>query len=108
MAHVAPEQDAFRAIADPNRRRMLDAMLEAERTVGELTQALGIRQPSVSQHMQVLKLAGLVTERRAGRHTFYAARPDELGPVGAWLAKYRAFWSDRLDALDAHLKTRKQ
>jgi DNA-binding transcriptional ArsR family regulator len=108
MAHVAPEQDAFRAIADPNRRRMLDAMLEAERTVGELTQALGIRQPSVSQHMQVLKLAGLVTERRAGRHTFYAARPAELGAVGAWLAKYQAFWSDRLDALDAHLRTRKQ
>lgn len=106
MAHVAPQQDAFRAIADPNRRRILDAMLAGERTVGDLTQVLGIRQPSVSQHMQVLKLAGLVTERRVGRQIFYAVQPAELGAVGSWLAKYQAFWSDRLDALEAHLKTR--
>lgn len=106
MAQVSPQQDPFRAIADPNRRRMLDAMLERERTVGELTVTLGLRQPTVSQHMQVLKLAGLVSERRDGRQVFYGIRPAELAGVAAWLAKYEAFWPGRLDALEAHLRKR--
>jgi DNA-binding transcriptional ArsR family regulator len=86
---------------------MLDAMLDGECTVGALTRTLGLSQPTVSQHMQVLRLAGLVTERRAGRQVFYGVRAAELGTVADWLAKYRAFWADRLDALEAHLQTRR-
>lgn len=103
MSYVAPEQDAFRAIADPGRRRMLDAMLEQERSVSELTALLAISQPAVSQHLKVLKLAGLVEERRQGRNSLYRAKPAELRVVTDWLAKYEAFWSARLDALEAHL-----
>ncbi len=73
MGLVVPRWDAVRAIADPNRRRMLDAMVEADQTVGELMEALGIRQPGVSQQMQVLE--------HAARQTFYATRPAV--PVGA-------------------------
>ena len=108
MGHVAADQDAFRAIADPHRRAMLDAMLEGERSVTELTGLVRLSQPTVSQHLQVLRLAGLVTERRQGRHRLYAAQPAELAEVAGWLAKYRAFWSERLDALDTHLKTMTQ
>lgn len=104
MAYVAPTQDAFRAIADPNRRRMLDAMAEGERTVRELTDLLAVSQPTVSQHIQVLKVAGLLDERRAGRNTFYRMRPEALAEVGDWLDKYRAFWADRLDRLEMHLR----
>ena len=108
MSRVSPDQDPFRAIADPNRRRMLDHMLSGERTVGELSGILGIAQPSVSQHMAVLRLAGLVDERHEGRRTFYAVRGAELQGVADWIAKYEAFWEDRLDALEAHLARQKQ
>jgi DNA-binding transcriptional ArsR family regulator len=103
MAYVAPSQDPFRAIADPGRRRMLDALLEQEHSVKELTVMLGISQPAVSQHLQVMKLAGLVQERAKGRNTLYSARPAELRVVVDWLSKYQAFWSNKLDALEAHL-----
>ena len=103
MTHVSPNQDPFRAIADPNRRQMLDLMLGEERTVGALADHLGITQPSVSQHMQVLRLAGLVDARSEGRRTFYSVRAAELRSVADWIAKYEAFWTERLDALEGHL-----
>jgi len=108
MGYVAANQDPFRAIADPKRRVMLDAMMRGEKTVSELTALLQVRQPTVSQHLQVLRLAGLVGERREGRNTFYSAMPAELAMVGDWLDKYRDFWSNRLDALETHLKKKKQ
>ncbi|MCA3572454.1 MAG: winged helix-turn-helix transcriptional regulator [Aestuariivirga sp.] len=107
MTQVSPNQDPFRAIADPNRRRMLDLMLGQERTVGFLADDLGIAQPSVSQHMQVLRLAGLVDARSEGRRTFYSVRPAELRGVAEWIAKYEAFWTGRLDALENHLSRMK-
>jgi DNA-binding transcriptional ArsR family regulator len=107
MTQVSPNQDPFRAIADPNRRRMLDLMLAEERTVGFLAEQLGIAQPSASQHMQVLRLAGLVDARAEGRRTYYSVRATELREVADWIAKYEAFWTDRLDALESHLSRMK-
>jgi len=103
MTRVALNQDPFRAIADPNRRRMLDLMLAEERTVGFLADELAISQPSVSQHMQVLRLAGLVDARLEGRRTHYSVRAAELRNVADWIAKYEAFWAEVLDALEDHL-----
>jgi len=108
MSRVSPEQDPFRAIADANRRRMLDHMLAQERTVGELAGLLGIAQPSVSQHMAVLRLAGLVDERQEGRRTFYSVRAADLRGVAEWIAKYEVFWAERLDALAEHLARQRQ
>ncbi|MCA3441186.1 MAG: winged helix-turn-helix transcriptional regulator [Rhodobacter sp.] len=108
MSRVSSEQDPFRAIADANRRRMLDLMLAQERTVGELAGLLGIAQPSVSQHMAVLRLAGLVDERQEGRRTFYSVRAADLRGVAEWIAKYEVFWAERLDALAAHLARQRQ
>jgi DNA-binding transcriptional ArsR family regulator len=107
MTHVSLNQDPFRAIADPNRRKMLDLMLTEERTVGFLADELGIAQPSVSQHMQVLRLAGLVDARAEGRRTFYNVRAADLRSVVDWIAKYEVFWSERLDALEDHLSRMK-
>jgi DNA-binding transcriptional ArsR family regulator len=103
MGRVAASQDAFRAIADPRRRQMLDAMLQAEQSVTDLTQLTGIRQSSVSQHLDVLRKAGLVEERQAGRNRFYAVRAGQLAVVAEWLDKYERFWAERLDALTRHL-----
>ncbi|MCA3543280.1 MAG: winged helix-turn-helix transcriptional regulator [Rhodobacter sp.] len=108
MSRVSPEQDPFRAIADANRRRMLDHMLAQERTVGELAGLLGIAQPSVSQHTAVHRLAGLVVERQEGRRTFYSVRAADLRGVAEWIAKYEVFWAERLDALAAHLARQRQ
>lgn len=106
MGYVAADQDPFRAIAEPRRRLILDATMSGERTVRELTALLQVRQPTVSQHLQVFRLAGLVGARRVGRNTFYSLKPTELANVADWLDKYRDFWSDRLDVLEIHLKKR--
>jgi DNA-binding transcriptional ArsR family regulator len=103
MSYVSSQQDPFRAIADPSRRQMLDAMFECEQTVTQLTALLGISQPAVSQHLQVLKLAGLIDERREGRTNFCRTRPSELRQVVDWLGKYEAFWKIKLDGLERHL-----
>jgi DNA-binding transcriptional ArsR family regulator len=103
MSYVASHQDPFRAISDPGRRRMLDAMLSREYSVTELTALVGISQPAVSQHLRVLKFASLVDERQQGRQSLYRARPAELQIVFDWLAKYETFWNEKLNALDAHL-----
>jgi DNA-binding transcriptional ArsR family regulator len=108
MGYVAEEQDAFRAIADPGRRRMLDAMLGEERSVGELVDIVGLAQPTVSQHLKVLRLAGLVDERRDGRQRIYTARAAELQTVADWVAKYEAFWTERLGRLGALLDRKGQ
>jgi DNA-binding transcriptional ArsR family regulator len=107
MGRIPAASDPFRAIADPGRRRMLDAMLEGEQSVGALTDLLGISQPSVSQHLQVLKEAGLVRERQEGRHRFYRAEAAALRKVAVWIAQYEAFWKGKLDALGRHLARRK-
>lgn len=86
---------------------MLDAMLMDERTVGELTAVIGTSQPTVSQHMAILREAGLVAERREGRRTFYRACPERLAAVREWIAKYEAFWNARLDDLEAQLARRR-
>ena len=108
LGYVAEEQDAFRAIADPGRRQMLDAMLGEERSVGELVAMVGLAQPTVSQHLKVLRLAGLVEERREGRQRMYTARATELRTVVDWVAKYEAFWTERLGRLGALLDRKVQ
>lgn len=107
MGRPPASSDPFRAIADPHRRAMLDAVLVEERTVADLTRMIGTSQPTISQHMAILREAGLVAERREGRRTFYRARPERLAEVRDWIAKYEVFWEARLGALEAHLGRRR-
>lgn len=86
---------------------MLDAMLQRERSVRELTEMMDISQSAVSQHLQVLKLAGLVSERREGRNRFYRAEAAELQAVADWVAQYEVFWTQKLAALTEHLSRRR-
>jgi DNA-binding transcriptional ArsR family regulator len=96
---------AFEALAEPNRRRILDLLLEQERPVGELVEALDVSQPAVSKHLRVLREAGLVSARVDEQRRLYRLRPEPLRELDAWLARYRKAWSERLDRLEDHLDT---
>jgi DNA-binding transcriptional ArsR family regulator len=99
--------DAFVAVAEPTRRRILDALLGGERSVGELVDGLGVAQPAVSKHLRVLKDAGLVSSRVDAQRRCYRVEPAGLEPVDAWIASYRRLWARRLDALEKHLDKEK-
>ena len=93
----------FEVIAEPNRRRILDLLLEAERPVGDLVRALSVSQPAVSKHLRVLRDAGLVESRIEAQRRVYRVRPEPLHDVDAWLAPYRERWATALDDLERHL-----
>ena len=98
-----PADDVFRALADPTRREMLELLRERERTVLELAEPFRISQPAVSQHLGVLREAGLVSARREGRTRVYRIEPARLKAVDDWLEHYRHFWTEKLWALGAFL-----
>jgi DNA-binding transcriptional ArsR family regulator len=95
---------AYGALAEPHRREILDLLRDGERPAGELVAQLALSQPGVSKHLKVLREAGLVTVRADGKRRLYALRAEPLAEVDAWLARYRAFWSERLDDLERHLE----
>lgn len=105
MAAVGAPQisDAFGAIAHPIRRQIVTALASGEKSVGVLAAPLPVSRPAVSQHLAVLRGAGLVTEERAGRERRYRLRPESLNDIRHWLDTLDEFWSDRLAALADHL-----
>ncbi|MEH0820986.1 MULTISPECIES: ArsR/SmtB family transcription factor [unclassified Micromonospora] len=95
--------DAFAVLAEPTRRRILDALRRSECSVGELVDALGMSQPAVSKHLKVLRETGFVTCRTAAQHRIYRVDPRAFRAVDGWLAPYREMWAAHLDALERHL-----
>jgi len=87
---------ALKAIAEPRRRRILTLVRDGELSAGEIAEHFDVTRPAVSQHLTVLKEAGLVDERRNGTRRLYRARPEGLSELRAFL---EAFWDERLDAL---------
>lgn len=92
------------AIAEPTRRRILDAVRDGERSVGQLVDEVGMHQPGVSRHLKVLRDAGLVEVRRDAQRRLYRLRPEPLMELDAWLEPYRAEWAAKLDSLEQHLR----
>ena len=101
---VRAEFAVLEVIADPTRRRILDAVRGGERSVGELVEKVGMHQPGVSRHLRVLRDAGLVEVRQDAQRRMYRLRPEPLMELDAWLAPYRAEWTARLDSLEQHLR----
>ena len=92
------------ALADPTRRRLFERLARhGEQTVHALTGHAGVSQPAVSRHLGVLRKAGLVRHRRAGRETHYRARPQALRPLVDWMQFYGAFWQDHFHRLETLL-----
>jgi DNA-binding transcriptional ArsR family regulator len=96
--------DIFTAIADPTRRNMLAMLAAGQRTAGEFVSAFpGMSQPSVSQHLKVLRKAKLVEVRAQAQRRIYTLRPQALEEVDRWIAQYRVFWPQAFEALRQHL-----
>ena len=95
--------NVYEALADPHRRRIIELVGERERTAGAIVEALGISQPGASQHLKALRDAGLVAVRKDAQRRVYRLRPEKLAEVDAWLAPYRRFWINRIDALVDHI-----
>jgi DNA-binding transcriptional ArsR family regulator len=96
---------AFKALSDPTRRALFERLSrDGDQTVRLLTSCSGVSQPAVSKHLGILKQAGLVRARRAGRETHYAAQPRALAPIVDWMGRYSRFWHDRFERLEDLLK----
>jgi DNA-binding transcriptional ArsR family regulator len=98
------EADVFRALADPTRRAVYERLALREMSVSELKAGFEVSQPAISQHLAALRSAGLVRERREGRHAYYRVDPDGLAPLVDWIDRYRNFWPERIEKLKDVLK----
>lgn len=91
--------DVFTALANPVRRRLLDELRAGPRAVNDLVGLFELGRPAVSEHLQVLRQAGLVREEPKGRQRIYFLEPVPLAEVDDWLHPFERFWRDRLQAL---------
>ena len=104
MPSVAIVADrVFHALADRSRRAIFESLTRGEAAVKDLTARFDISQPAVSQHLATLKSAGLVKRRREGRLVYYRVEPRGMKPLIDWIAPFRDFWNQHVDALEQHL-----
>ena len=96
MARAATTLDPFNAVAEPKRRRVLEALAGGEMPVGDLVGRLGWPQPMVSKHLGVLKEVGLVTARRDGRQRLYRVNGEPLKAIHDWAKTFEKFWAHQL------------
>ncbi|WP_433292817.1 ArsR/SmtB family transcription factor [Actinoplanes sp. CA-030573] len=95
--------DALTAIAEPTRRRIVDALRARECSVTDLVALLEMSQPAVSKHLRVLREAGVVRAATDAQRRIYRLNPEAFRELDAWLAPYRALWTRHLSALEDHL-----
>ena len=100
--------NALEALADPTRRRIVELLLEGERSAGEIAAEFPTSRPGVSRHLRVLREHGLVRARGEGRRRLYSLDPAPLAELDEWLARYRVFWTNRLDALETEIRRRRR
>ena len=104
MARAATTTDAFNAVAERQRRRILTLLKGRERPVNELAGALRVSQTRVSKHLRVLRQVGLVSVRTAGQQRFYKLDARGLKPIHDWVGGFEEFWSRSFDRLDTYVK----
>ena len=108
MARAATTTDAFNAVAEPQRRRILDLLAGGECSVTELVDGLGLSQPQVSKHLRVLREVDAVHVRDDGRRRLYRLHGAALKPIHDWVKAYERTWEERFQAMDAVLEQLKQ
>ncbi|MGZ4175100.1 MAG: ArsR/SmtB family transcription factor [Solirubrobacteraceae bacterium] len=108
MARAATTTDAFNAVAEPQRRRILDLLADGERAVNELVATLGLTQPQVSKHLRVLREVGAVQVRDEGRRRLYRLNGAALKPIHDWVNAYERTWQERFEAMDDVLEQLKE
>ncbi len=95
MAYTKPNQNGWTALGDPTRRTIFERLARRPQSVGELAEGLPVSRPAVSQHLKVLKDAGLVVDRPEGNRRIYQLNPEGIGALRAYLDQ---FWSRALAA----------
>lgn len=100
MARTPTTSDAFNAVAEPQRRRIIDLLALGERSVNDIAAALNMRQPQVSKHLKVLREVGLVRARGDGQHRLYALNGEALRPIYDWVSPYERAWRESYERLD--------
>lgn len=98
-----PLSSTLSALADPTRRRLVDALSRGERSVQELAEPFAMSLPAISKHISVLERAGLVTKSRQGQRRICRLRAEPLREVADFAERYRRVWDERLDTLDTYL-----
>ena len=101
-------ESVFEIIAEPNRRAILSLLVSSQQSVGEIERQLRMSQPTVSKHLRVLRESGFVESTVDAQRRLYRLNPEPLQELDAWLAQFRRFWSDHLDALERHLDRMEQ
>lgn len=95
--------DAFLALADPTRRRIIESLADGESAFGDLADQFDMSRPAVSQHLKVLREAGLVHVRKDAQRRIYRLNAEGLDELGEWLDSVKRFWGARLDDLERAL-----
>jgi DNA-binding transcriptional ArsR family regulator len=98
--------DAFQALADPTRRRIVEVLRDGERQVGDVVERAGIHQSGVSRHLRILYESGFVSMRPDGQRRLYALKPEPFREIDEWLGPYRKLWEARLDRFGSALAKR--
>lgn len=91
--------DVYHAIADPTRRKIIEILVDGDRPVNQLAASFEMSRPAISQHLRVLKTAGLVTESKIGRERLYSLEAARLEEIAVWLDRYRRFWNNKFSRL---------
>jgi DNA-binding transcriptional ArsR family regulator len=106
VPRASTTSDTFNAVAEPRRREILEYLGPEERAVGEIADALGLAQPSVSKHLQVLLNVGLVDMRRDGRRALYRTHAEALRPVHEWTGTFARYWGRQLRRIKHHAEAK--
>jgi DNA-binding transcriptional ArsR family regulator len=96
--------NALPALADPTRQRIVELLADRDLNAGEIASHFRVSRPAVSRHLRVLREHGLVQTRNEGQQRIYSLDPAPLAELDDWLARYRVFWTNRLDALDTQIR----
>lgn len=99
MPRASTTLDAFNAVAEPKRRRVIDILAEREWPVNDMAELLGWPQPMISKHLAVLKQVGLVSMRQEGRHRIYRLNGEGIRPIHDWAKTFERFWTHQLDRI---------
>ena len=108
MPRAATTSDAFNAVAEPQRRRILVLLKGRERPVNDLARALRITQPRTSKHLRVLREVGLVRVRQAGQQRLYGLDARGLQPLHEWVIGFEQYWNENFDRLNEYVKRLQQ
>lgn len=97
-------RDVFQAIADPNRRAIINLLSKQKLTLNGVAEQFDVSRPAISKHIKILTQCGLITISQQGRERYCEAQLQKLGEVSVWVDQYRAFWTSKLDALGKFLE----